>query len=290
MYDPVQLRTFLAVARSLSFTRAAEQLGLRQPTVSAHIRKLEQAVGRALFVRDTRRVALTADGEALTGFARDILAAQDQAVGYFSGSGPAGRLRFGVTDDLALTAVPRMLRDFRRLHPRVDLELTVSQSRTLRRRIESRHLDVAFVKHSSAESPGRLVRRDRYAWAADPGLRLDPDRAVPLVAYQAPSPSRSAALEALEGAGREYRITCTVQGVNGILAAVRAGLGVGVIARGLLPEDIVELPSDAGLPELAVEVDFALLTNPRPAASEAAEALASAIMGTGRALSLPRDR
>jgi DNA-binding transcriptional LysR family regulator len=70
VYEPELLRTFLAVSQSLSFTRAAEALGIRQPTVSQHVRRLEEAVGRPLFVRDTRSVALTSDGEAMAGFAR----------------------------------------------------------------------------------------------------------------------------------------------------------------------------------------------------------------------------
>ena len=79
MYEPELLRTFLAVAHSLSFTRAATSLGLRQSTVSQHVRRLEDTVGRQLFVRDTRSVALTADGEALTGYAVEILAAHQRA-------------------------------------------------------------------------------------------------------------------------------------------------------------------------------------------------------------------
>ena len=69
-FDPVLLRTFLAVATGLSFTRAAEQLGLSQPTVSQHVRRLEEAAGRQLLSRDTRTVALTDNGEAMAGFAR----------------------------------------------------------------------------------------------------------------------------------------------------------------------------------------------------------------------------
>src|SRR5215470_5279453 len=185
VYDPELLRTFLAVARSLSFTQAAVSLGIRQPTVSQHIRKLEQALGRPLFIRDTRTVALTADGEVMAGFARSILAAYEPAVGYFTGSDLSGRLRFGVTDDLALTSVPRILRDFRQLYPRIVLELTVSQSITLRRRVESGHLDVAFVKHSPGEGQGRLVRRDRLVWAGLEGSRMGQDRPVPLIVYRA---------------------------------------------------------------------------------------------------------
>jgi DNA-binding transcriptional LysR family regulator len=68
--DPVLLQTFLAIAQTRSFTRAAEPLGLRQSTVSQHIRKLEDEAGRRLFVRDTHSVTMTADGEAMIEFAR----------------------------------------------------------------------------------------------------------------------------------------------------------------------------------------------------------------------------
>src|SRR6476659_6394936 len=193
MYDPEQLRTFLAVAESLSFTQAAARLEIGQPTVSQHVRKLESSVGRRLFVRDTHTVRLTADGDALAEFARTILSAHQRAETYFSGSGLQGRLRFGVTDDLALTPLPRILRDFRQLYPRIDLELTVLQNESLLRRIESGHLDVAFVKRSpGAPTParGQLVRRDRLLWAAPEGTRVDADQPVPLVVYQAPSLSR----------------------------------------------------------------------------------------------------
>ena len=280
VYDPELLRTFLAVAQSLSFTRAAASLGLGQPTVSQHVRKLEDAVGRPLFVRDTRSVTLTVDGEAMAGFARSILAAHEQAVGYFTGSGISGRIRFGVTDDLALTPVPSILRDFRQLYPRIDLELTVSQSNALQRRVESGHLDVAFVKQAPGEGHGRLVRRDRLVWAAPPGTRLTPGQRVALVVYQAPSISRSNGVRALEQAGLPYRVTCTVRGVLGVVAAARAGLGVAIFARSLIPDGLVELPVSAGLPDLG-EIDLMLLTSSRPV-GEPAEALTTAILASGQ--------
>jgi DNA-binding transcriptional LysR family regulator len=285
VYDPELLQTFLAVAQSLSFTRAAESLGIRQPTVSQHVRRLEESVGRPLFVRDTHSVSLTSDGEALAGFAREILAAQERAVGYFTGSHLAGRLRFGVTDDLALTPLPRILRDFRQLYPRIDLELTVLQNESLLRRIESGHLDVAFVKRG-ANTPtiarGQLVRRDQLVWAGVDGWRIDPDQPVPLVVYHAPSLSRAVSVQALERVGRRSRITCTVRGVNGVLAAVRAGLGISAMARTLMPPDLVELPASSGLPKLP-HLDLVLLTN-RQAPAEAAKALTSAILGSGAPL------
>ncbi|MDU0314387.1 LysR substrate-binding domain-containing protein [Phycicoccus sp. M110.8] len=285
MYDPELLRTFLAVVQSLSFTRAAESLGLSQPTVSQHVRRLEEAAGRPLLVRDTRSVALTSDGEAMAGFAREILAVQDRAVGYFTGSHLQGRLRFGVTDDLALTPLPRILRDFRHLYPRIDLELTVLQNDGLIRRIESGHLDVAFVKRSPGQQPairGQLVRRDQLVWCGIDGTRIDPDQPVPLVVYQAPSLSRALSVQALEKVDRRSRITCTVRGVNGVLAAVRAGLGIAVLARTLMPSDLVELPASFGLPKLP-QLDLVLLTR-KQAPAEAAKALTSAILASGAPL------
>jgi DNA-binding transcriptional LysR family regulator len=284
-FDPEQLRSFLAVSQSLSFTQAAARLGLRQPTVSGHVRKLEIVVGRTLLLRDTRTVALTADGDAMAGFAREILAAQEQAVGYFTGSGLRGRLRFGVTDDLALTPLPRILRQFRQLYPRIDLELTVGQNDVLRRRIESGHLDVAFVKRAADEPvkpDSTLVRRDRLVWGAAEGQRVDPEQPVPLVVYQAPSLSRSIAVQALEQAGLDSRITCTVRGVNGVIAAVRAGLGLAVFARSLMPSDVAEVGPAAKLPVLP-HVDLVLLTGPR-AVAESAAALTTAIIASGTPL------
>ena len=160
-FDPQLLRTFLAVATTLSFTRAAGQLGLSQPTVSQQVRRLEDACGRQLVLRDTRAVTLSDNGEAMAGFARTILAAQDEAVSYFTGSAMRGRLRFGAADELALSELPTILRDFRQLNPRINLELTVTQSGILHRRLAANSLDLIFVNQEADSGRGRLVRRDR---------------------------------------------------------------------------------------------------------------------------------
>lgn len=276
MFDPVLLRTFVALAETLSFTQAGARLQLSQPTVSQHIRRLETAAGRALVARDTRVVRLTDNGDAMLGFARAILAAEDQAVSYFTGSAMRGRLRFGAADDLALTQLPHVLRDFRQLYPQINLELSVGQSGTLAKRLHGGQLDLAFLKQESGTAQGRLVRRDPLAWVAHRDLRVEEGAPVPLIAYPAPSLSRAMSLAALEQAGRTWRVTCNVREVNGALAAARAGIGVAVFPRSLIPADLAEVPGVAGLPAIGT-IDFALLDNPR-AAREPVEALASAIL------------
>jgi DNA-binding transcriptional LysR family regulator len=276
MFDPVLLKTLVAVAETLSFTRAAARLGLSQPTVSQHIRKLETAAGRILVARDTREVRLTDNGDAMLGFARSILAAHDQASSYFTGSAMRGRLRFGSADDLALTQLPQILRDFRQLYPQINLELTVNQSGALARRLQAGQLDLVFIKQEPGIGVGRLVRRDRMVWVGHRTLSLEPGPHVPLIAYQAPSLSRTVAISALESAGRTWRITCNVREINGVLAAARAGIGIAAFPQSLIPSDLSELSPALELPTLG-DVDFSLLDNPGTV-REPVDALIAAIV------------
>ncbi|MET4637308.1 LysR substrate-binding domain-containing protein [Mycetocola sp. 2940] len=280
MYDPVLLNTFLVVAETHSFTNAAQRLGISQPTVSQQMSKLERAAGRMLIVRDTRDVRLTDNGDAMAGFARTILAAHAAAESYFNGSAMRGRLRFGTADDLAITQLPRILRHFRQLYPEINLELTVNQSAPLQRRLEAGHLDLIFVKQSSGESNASTrVAKDTMVWIGQETLTFGEAGPVPLIAYQAPSLSRQLAIDALESAGRTWRITCNTRDVNGVLAAVRAGIGVAVFPHSLIPSDLVKVSDRFGLPELG-DVDYVLMANPS-AAKEPVQALMSAIMSRG---------
>src|SRR5262249_16717493 len=109
----------------------------------------------------------------------------------------------------------------------------------------------------------------------------DPDRPVPLIVYPPPGITRARALEALEGQGRAWRITCTSGSLNGLIAAARAGLGGMAHARGMVPPGLVRIPERAGLPELGA-IDFALVHGERRGpAQSAARALARSILAGG---------
>lgn len=274
MLDPILLRTFLTVAQTRSFTEAARRLGVQQSTVSQHVRRLESAVSRALFVRDTHSVALTPDGEAMSGFARSILDTQDEALAYFTGSTPRALIRFGASEDLVLTRLPEILCDFRRSHPLVDVELTVALSGTLHQRLRAGELDLMFGKRLAGQQHGELVWRDELVWiGADDTQVTSP---VPLIVYPPPSISREMAFEALRRAGREWRVTCTSGSLTGIRAAVLAGLGVTAHTRSLVPAGLRVM---SGLPALG-DVEFVLLSSPR-APSGPVAALSEAILSTG---------
>jgi DNA-binding transcriptional LysR family regulator len=277
MFDPVHLRSFLAVAEHLSFTLAAERLGIAQPTVSQHVAKLEKAAGRGLLIRDTHGVRLTDNGDAMAGFARTILAAHDEALRYFRGSAMRGRLRFGTADDLAITGLPKILREFRRAYPQLNLELTVSQSDDLHRRLKAGQLDLVFIKWVAGAQEGTVVRHDVFSWVGVEQTVLERDQPVPLVVYPAPSLSRTLAIDALEASGRTWKVTCSTKQIAGVLAAVRAGLGIGVMPTTLVPEDLSIITRRFDLPPVG-DVEFTLVRNPL-ANSAAVDALTDAIMG-----------
>jgi DNA-binding transcriptional LysR family regulator len=288
-YDPQLLATFLAVEQTGSFTRAAARLGIRQPTVSQHIRRLEQQVGRTLVARDTHSVSLTADGEAMTGFARNILAASEQAAAYFSADRPSGRLRIGMSDDLALTRLPQILRDFRRDNPLVDFDLTVDQSGLLHQRLAGDKLDVFIGKRPSGEQRGLLVKRDRLVWVGTPSAKPDLTRPLPLVVYPAPSVSRTEMRRALNRAHVPFRSACVCRGVNGLIAAVAAGIGISAMAASLVPAQLTALSAAHRLPELGM-IDLVLLTNPRTDQRPAVRTLMSTVLTSGsRSLTAYRD-
>ena len=204
--DPVWLKTFLMVAETRSFTRAADRLALRQSTVSQHIRKLEQATTQQLFVRDTHSVELTSDGEAMVGFAGNVIDTIDRAMSYFTGEELRGRVRFGASEDFVAGPLAEILREFRRTHPRVDLELTVDLSGVLHQRLRAGELDLVLGKRRTGEDVGSPLWTDRLVWVSRDGFRLDPDAPVPLIAYPAPSITRARALEVLQRNGKQWCI------------------------------------------------------------------------------------
>jgi DNA-binding transcriptional LysR family regulator len=257
MLDLAQLRSFVTVQQMGSFTFAAERLGLGQSTVSQHIRKLETAIGRQLLARDTHKVVLTPDGEALLGHARAMLSIEGQVQALFTATKLRGTLRLGVSEDFVTSRLPAVLEDFIQSHPSVDLELTVGLSGALYQMQDNGELDLVLAKRRLGDTRGRLVYREPLVW-----LARDPDRVLslatlPLIAFPPPSVTRSIALEVLERRHMPWRIVCTCGSLSGLTAAARAGMGVLVQPQSMSPSGLKEI-SSGHLPQLE-DVEFVLI-------------------------------
>lgn len=267
LLDPVLLRTFLVVAQAAGFSEGGRRLGLRQSTVSQQIRRLEESLGRRLFVRDTHSVSLTGDGEALLEFARGMRELEERARRHFAGAQLRGRVRFGAAEDFVLFHLSDALRGFVAAHPAVDVELTVGLSGMLHESLAAGHLDLVLAKRRPGATPReetwtRPLWRDELVWAGRDGQIPDPDRPLPLVLFSAPSVSRAIALHALEQAGRAWHVVCSSASLSGVQAAVQAGLGLAVQMRTMIPAGL-RIVSGGGLPPLG-EIELILAGNGRP--------------------------
>lgn len=276
MLNLTHLMSFVRLQEAGSFTIAAEQLGVGQSTVTQHIQRLEKSLGRQLIDRTTHRVKLTAEGEALLSYARGMLDLNAKVSSLFGESRLRGRIRLGVSEDVVANRLTAVLEDFIRLHPLVDLELTVALSAPLFQMQDLGELDLVLAKRHLGETRGRLLYREPLVWLArDPDLlRLRADQPVPLIAFPAPSITRKVAQEALDRQKILWRIVCTCASLSGLTAAARAGMGVLVQPRSMAPEGLREVTGDR-LPPLE-DVEFVLV--PRKGADVALiEALSSLI-------------
>lgn len=270
--DTGLLRTFVVLAETLSFSRTGARVGRSQSAVSGQIARLEAALGVRLVVRDTRNVALTAEGEQALGPARTILAEAEALVERFRGGAVAGEVRFGSPEDFASTYLPGLLADFVAAHPAVELHVTCQLTLPLYEDWQAGGLDVIVVKQDPRRPfPGAVpLWRERVVWAGRPGFEVRGP--VPLVLSPAPCVYRARATAALDGAGVGWSVAFTSPSFAGAVAAVRAGLGVMPLPEGMRPQGLV----DAGLPVMA-EAELALLVRPR--AGGAARALAEFVAG-----------
>ena len=259
LFDITLLRSFLAVVETKQFTAAGQSLGLSQSTISQHIRRLEEAAGRQLLARDTHAVALTADGNVMAGFAREIVQASQRASDHFANVSPRGRVRFGVSEDLVLTRLSEILRGFMTANPMISVELSVGLTETLYQRLDSGLLDLVFAKRRAGDDRGWPIWRENLVWLAHREFRLEADAPTPLVLYPTTSITGALAVQALNRAGRSWFAACTSETLGGLRAATLAGMGVTAQSRLLLRQgDLVEAPASAGLPPLD-EVDYVVL-------------------------------
>ena len=146
-----RLRVFHAVAKHLSFTRAAEALFMTQPAVTFQVRQLEEHFGTRLFDRAQGRIALTPAGVVAFEYAERILALSlelDARVKDMSGR-EAGPLLVGASTTLAEFLLPRVLGEFKALHPAVVPRLFVANSETVQERVAERSLDLGFIEGDS---------------------------------------------------------------------------------------------------------------------------------------------
>lgn len=276
-----QLRAFHEVAEAGSFTRAAKHLNRVQSAVSMQIKRLEETIGRRLFERNGRSIALTDEGVMLLGYARQILELNQEAMARLRQPAMSGVVRLG-SSDVASFLLTGILARFGAAYPHLQLEIHCDRSWHLLDAIDRGDLDLAIVTQHRDRPPGRLVRVEPLVWAAARGARVREREPLPLALFGAGCIYREAALRALDGCGRRWRIAYSSVNPAGLRAAVAAGLAVATVVRSMLDDDMEVLGAADGLPPLP-PVRITLHTATGDVAPAAAQ-LAADIAGDAEAL------
>ena len=271
------LRTFVAIVETGSFAGAAQTVFRTPSAVSMQIKKLEEILGRPLFVRDSRSVTLTGDGEMLLGYARRLLAINREAVAKFIAPDIAGEVRLGAPDDVSERFLPDMLRRFSQSHPGVTVNVIVENTDELITRMARGSLDLAMITCEggfAGDETAEVLLREPLVWACLKGgcaAQRDP---LPVSVWEEACVWRKAALEGLERSGRDYRVAFQSAYISGQKAAILADLAVAPLPASAIADPIIAAPAEYKLPALGhYSLGMIIGRDPTPPVKAAADHL-----------------
>lgn len=248
--DSELLRTFLAVADSGSFSRGADRIFRSQSAVSLQIKQLENILGQSVFQRHARGVALTLTGEKLRPAAQKIVALLDETIGDLKTNPLQGSIRIGIPDEYGNSALPGVIAQFARNHPQVELSVRCSISTDFPEALVRGEVDLAVHAVESLTEGMLLLRREKTYWVTSKYHAIHEQIPVPVALFDRACWWRDSALEALDKAGKSYRVVFSSESVTGISAAISAGVAVGVVGENSLCDDFRVLTSSNGFPKM----------------------------------------
>ncbi|MDX8430419.1 MAG: LysR substrate-binding domain-containing protein [Candidatus Algichlamydia australiensis] len=236
--DTFILQTFIAIAETGSFTKAAKRVNRTQSAVSQQVVKLEKTLNQQLIVRQ-KTLTLTPAGQVFLGYARKIFALHSEVMDRFNEPDLEGEVRFGLPEDFASLFLSDVLADFSRIHPRILLNVECDLTINLFSHFKKNEFDLVLVKMNRPEDfpNGLEIWSEPLRWVGDPNL-LDPNKPVPLVLAPDPCVYRAAGLKALAELNRAWRLVFTSPSYSSTVAAVKAGMGITVMPHIMIPDDL----------------------------------------------------
>jgi len=250
MLDIDQLRTFIAISETGSFTKAAEVVNKTQSAVSMQMKRLEERLERPIFSRDGRASKLTEDGQRLLDYARRIVKLNVETLAAFSDAELSGRVRLGVPDDYADRYLPEIMARFSRGYPAVELSVICEPSVGLLERIDANEIDLAIVTNCESKRASETFRRERLLWVTSNRHSTHLEERMPLALGRPSCTWRRIAIERLEAIGRPFRVLYSSSSAGAVAAAVLAGLAVSVLPESGLRPGMRVLSSSDGFPDL----------------------------------------
>ncbi len=248
-----RLQVFHAVARQLSFTKAAEQLYMTQPAVTFQIKQLEEHLNVRLFERSHGRIALTPAGELVLSYADRILTLSEELetrVGELTGA-ISGPLLLGASTTIAEFYLPQILGEFKAKYPHVRAHMTVANSETIETRVAEHSLDVGLIE-SPSHLPGvqtEVCCEDVLVMICSPSYKLAKSKRVSAaVVAEEPFISRESGSGTREFADQYFlKNKISPEGINVVMelgspeaikGVVETGLGVSILSRATVAKEL----------------------------------------------------
>ena len=249
--DPDQLRTFIAIAETGSFTRAADVVAKTQSAVSMQMRRLEERVGKPLFEREGRASRLSAEGERLLPYARRIMKLQAETVAAFVDDAGTGTIRLGTPDDYS-AFLPEILGRFAASWPLAELTVTCDPTPMLVEALRRDEIDIAIITHvpSRDRQTPIIARREPLFFVTSERHNVHEEDPLPLALGSAHCCWRRTALECLADVGRANRVAFSSWSAGAVSAAVIAGLAVSVLPLSAIRPGMRILDRSDGFPNL----------------------------------------
>lgn len=248
--DLDQLRTFVAIVDTGSFTRAAEEVFKTQSAVSMQVRRLEERLGTELFERAGRTVKLTEAGGRLLTYARRMLSLSQETLSAFDEQTIEGHVRIGLPDDYAERFLPEIMARFVRSNPRVELQIACETTTSLIEHVEKNHLDVALVCPSKTHAWSEVVRTEPLHFVTSAAHSVHQEAILPLAIGRSDCAWRRQGVDALNSVGRAHRVLFTSWSAQIVTSAVLAGLAVSVLPECALRPGMRVLTEAEGFPRL----------------------------------------
>ena len=247
--DLATLRSFVTIAEAGSMTRAAERLFLTQSAISMQIKRLESALGLAVLERLPQGMTPTVEGQQLLHFANQILALNDEAMGRLTSPDYEGQVRLGVPGDVIYPHVPRVLREFSRDFPRVQVKLSSAQTFTLKKEFRQGLQDIVLTTEKSASRGGQVVCTQPLVWTgAEDGVAWK-KRPLPL-GFARICAFREGVTKALDGAGIDWIEIVASEDASAGEAMTSADLCVTAELESAIHSSRVVIDHGGQLPEL----------------------------------------
>ncbi|HCP98626.1 MAG TPA: LysR family transcriptional regulator [Pseudoalteromonas sp.] len=231
------LRTFVMVVEVGGFAKAGDLLGLSQPAVSLQVKRLEDLLGYKLFKKQGQRQVLNQYGELLLPMAKQMVQHNDAILQLFTSESVTGKVRLGIPSEFAARILPSIIGDFVALYPEVSLEVKSRLSKHLLSDERQDQFDLVLALNEQLDSEKfPIFIQDQLVWVGD--LSLAQNETVTLVTAPEGCIYRRRATQALEKAGIKYRIVYSNADLTGLIAALKEGLGITVLAKSTVPNDL----------------------------------------------------